>query len=67
MKKSYGKWADREAGSQLRLVGLKEIVRHELREFVVSAGMVALAGLLEEERTEVKFSPRLDVKVFAEP
>jgi transposase-like protein len=52
MKKSYSNWAEREAGSQLRLVALKEVVRQELREFVVSAGMVALAGLLEEERTE---------------
>jgi len=53
MKKSYSKWAEREAGSQLRLVALKEVVRQELREFVVSAGMVALSELLEEERTDV--------------
>src|SRR6266568_1240932 len=52
MKKSYSKWAEREAGSQLRLVALKEVVRQELREFVVSAGMVALSELLEEERTD---------------
>lgn len=53
MKKSYSKWAEKEAGSQLRLVALKEVIRQELREFVVSAGMVALSELLEEERTEV--------------
>ena len=52
MKKSYSKWAEKEARSQLRLVALKEVVRQELREFVVSAGMVALSELLEEERTE---------------
>lgn len=32
---------------------LTEVVRRELREFVVNAGVVALAGLLEEERTRV--------------
>jgi putative transposase len=53
MKKSYSKWAEKEAGSQLRLVALKKVVRQELREFVVSAGMVALSELLEEERSEV--------------
>jgi hypothetical protein len=53
MKKSYGKWAEKEAESQLRLVGLKEVVRQELREFVVSAGMVALGEVLEDERTAV--------------
>lgn len=53
MKKSYRKWAEKEVGSQLRLVALTEVVRQELREFVVSAGMVALATLLEKERTDV--------------
>jgi putative transposase len=52
MKKSYSKWAEKEAGSQLRLIELKEVVRQELREFVVSAGMMALAEVLEDERTE---------------
>lgn len=51
MKKSYKKWVEKETGSQLRLVGLKEMVRQELREFVVSAGMMALSTLLEDERT----------------
>jgi transposase-like protein len=46
MKKSYGSWAD----TQLRLVGL---IRQELHEFVVGAGMEALDELLERERTEV--------------
>jgi transposase-like protein len=53
MKKSYKKWDKREVESQLHLVGLKEVVRQELREFVVSAGMTALSELLEEERTQV--------------
>jgi hypothetical protein len=52
MKTSYSKWAEKEAGSQLRLIELKEVVRQELRDFVVSAGMVALSELLEDERTE---------------
>jgi len=51
MKKSYRKWAEKEMGSQLRLLGLKEMVRQELREFVVSAGMMTLSALLEDERT----------------
>lgn len=53
MKKSYRKWADKKAGSQPRVVALTEVVRQELREFVVSAGAVALATLLEKERTDV--------------
>jgi transposase-like protein len=32
---------------------LGEVVRHELHEFVVSAGMVALMAVLEAERTEI--------------
>ncbi len=51
MKESARKFAEREAGTQLRLVGLKDLVQRELREFVVSAGMSALGVLLEEERT----------------
>jgi len=48
MRKSYGKWAEREAGSQLSL-----LIRRELHEFVVGAGMMALDELLEAERTKV--------------
>jgi transposase-like protein len=46
MKKSYGKWADREYG-----LSLSSLVRRELHEFVVGAGMAALDELLEQERT----------------
>jgi putative transposase len=53
MKKSYRKWAEKETGSQLRLIGLKAMVERELREFVVSAGMKALDAMLEDERTEL--------------
>jgi transposase-like protein len=45
MKKSYGKWAEKEARSQLSL-----LVRRELHEFVVGAGMMALDELLEADR-----------------
>src|SRR5437867_1898623 len=34
------------------LFALGEVVRRELRDFVVTAGMTALATLLESERTE---------------
>jgi putative transposase len=53
MKKSYRKWAEKETGSQLRLVTLKAMVERELREFVMSAGMRALDAVLEDERTEL--------------
>jgi transposase-like protein len=53
MRKSARKSVEREVESQLKLVGLKEYVRHGLHEFVVSAGMTALDELLEEERTAV--------------
>lgn len=46
MKKSYGKWADKEAG-----LSLSSLLRRELHEFVVGAGMAALDELLEQERT----------------
>lgn len=41
-----------EATRQLTL-GLRDLVRENLREFVISAGTVALTALLEEERTDV--------------
>jgi putative transposase len=53
MKETARKSCEREVGSQLRLVGLTEMVRRELREFVVSAGMTALGALLEEDRTVI--------------
>src|SRR5436189_121359 len=53
MRENARKSDEKEVGSHLKLVALKEIVRRELREFVVSAGMTALGELLEEERTSM--------------
>ena len=53
MREIARKSREKEVGSQLRLVGLKEMLRQELREFVVSAGMTALSALLEDERTAI--------------
>ena len=53
MRGNARKSLEKEAGTQPRLVGLKERVRQELREFVVSAGMTALGALLEDERTAI--------------
>src|SRR5262245_40086439 len=50
MKKTARKDVEREVPLAL---ALGEVVRRELREFVVTAGMTALAALLETERTDV--------------
>jgi transposase-like protein len=42
----------REKGERTLLLGIAEVIRGDLREFVVGAGMSALAALLERERTE---------------
>jgi len=49
MEKVARKGAEKEV-PMLRLLG--EVVRQELREFVVTAGMTALAAMLEGERTD---------------
>src|SRR5262252_9335554 len=49
MKEPARKEAEREV-SMVHALG--EVVRRELREFVVTAGMAALTTLLERERTE---------------
>jgi len=53
MKKTARKKDDAKVGSPPMVLALGEIIRHELREFVVAAGMTALAVLLEGERTGV--------------
>lgn len=53
MKNTAKKRVPREEGSSSQLaLALAEIVREDLREFVVSAGVTALAALLERERTD---------------
>lgn len=48
-----GKIARKEVGTEVPMLrALGEVVRRELREFVLVAGMTALATVLEEERTE---------------
>lgn len=51
MKKTAKKKATREEGSPQLALGLAEIVRDDLRAFVVTAGVAALTVLLEQERT----------------
>lgn len=52
MKKTAKKRATREEGSPQLALGLAEMVREDLRAFVVTAGVAALTMLLERERTE---------------
>jgi len=47
-----GELGREEAARQLTL-GLRDLVRENLREFVISAGTAALTAVLEEERTEI--------------
>lgn len=47
-----GELGREEATRQLTL-GLRDLVRENLREFVISAGTAALTAVLEEERTEI--------------
>ena len=54
LRTTLGKLAREEADRQLTLtLGLRNLVRENLREFVISAGAAALAAVLEEERTEL--------------
>lgn len=55
MKKTARKGAPREAAphSPSLMLALGEVVREDLRAFVVNAGVAALATLLERERTEL--------------
>ena len=52
LRATLGELAREEAENQLAL-GLRNLVRKNLREFVISAGAEALAGVLEEERTQL--------------
>jgi transposase-like protein len=52
LRATLGELAREEAGKQLML-GLKDLVRENLRAFVISAGTAALTAVLEEERTEL--------------
>jgi putative transposase len=47
-----GELAREEATQQLTL-GLRDLVRENLREFVISAGLAALTAVLEQERTQI--------------
>ena len=49
---TLGDLAREEVKNQLTL-GLRDLVRQNLREFVISAGAEALAAVLEEERTQL--------------
>jgi hypothetical protein len=53
MEKTARKGASREDAPKSLTLALGQMVRHDLREFVVTAGVRALAALLEAERTEV--------------
>ena len=50
LREVLGRVADDQAMGQL-VLGLRHVVRENLREFVISAGTAALAAVLEEERT----------------
>lgn len=50
LRATLGELARQEEERQITL-GLKNLVRHNLRDFVISAGTAALAAVLEEERT----------------
>jgi transposase-like protein len=52
LRATLGELAREETDRQLML-GLRNLVRENLREFVISAGTAALAAVLEEERTQV--------------
>jgi putative transposase len=52
LREVLGEVACDQANEQLTL-GLQHLVRSNLREFVISAGTVALAAVLEEERTRL--------------
>lgn len=52
LRDTLGELARDQANAQLAL-GLRHLVRDNLREFVISAGTAALAGVLEEERTRL--------------
>jgi putative transposase len=52
LRATLGELAREEAQRQLAL-GLRSLVRENLREFVISAGTAALVGVLEEERTRL--------------
>ena len=52
LREVLGKVAEDQATVQL-VLGLRHVVRENLREFVISAGTAALAAVLEEERTRL--------------
>lgn len=52
MKKTARKSAPREEGSTQLPLRLSDVVREDLRTFVVNAGVAALAEMLERERTD---------------
>ena len=52
LRATLGELARAEAEKQLTL-GLRDLVRENLREFVISAGTAALTAVLEEERTQL--------------
>lgn len=52
LRATLGELVRDEAHAQLAL-GLRDLVRENLRAFVISAGTAALTGLLEEERTRL--------------
>jgi transposase-like protein len=52
LRATLGELARNEARAQLAL-GLRDLVRENLREFVITAGTAALTGVLEEERTRL--------------
>ena len=53
MKKTARKVEPREVEPRPLALALSEVVRKDLREFVIDAGLSALAVVLEQERTEV--------------
>jgi putative transposase len=52
LREVLGEAARDQANVQL-VLGLRHLVRENLREFVISAGVSALVGVLEEERTRL--------------
>jgi len=52
LRATLGELAHEEASAQLAL-GLRHLVRENLREFVITAGTAALTGVLEDERTQL--------------
>jgi len=52
LRTTLGDLARAEADAQLAL-GLRDLVRENLREFVISAGTAALTAVLEAERTRI--------------